>query len=50
MPDSDTERADDDEVEIEKLIVELPEGDDPALGQEIARRLVSDLRRLLAEM
>jgi hypothetical protein len=36
-----------DEVEIEHLVVELPEGDDPSAGQAIAEDLIHQLSRLL---
>jgi hypothetical protein len=36
-----------DEVEIDHLIVELPEGDDPLAGQAIAQEMVPQLLRLL---
>jgi hypothetical protein len=38
-----------DEVEIDQLTVELPEGDDPLAGQEMAQRLIRELVSLLGE-
>lgn len=40
-------RAEEDEVEIEHLVVELPEGDDPMAGQAVAQDLVRKLSQLL---
>lgn len=39
-----------DQVEIEQLIVDLPDGEDPDLANEIARELMSRLTRLIAEV
>jgi len=41
------DRAEEDEVEIDHLVVELPEGDDPQAGQAIAEKLVPQLLELL---
>jgi hypothetical protein len=45
----DAEDDDDVEVEIGRLVVDLPEGDDPALGQELAQEVLRHLRRMIAE-
>lgn len=38
-----------DEVEIDQLTVELPEGDDPLAGQAMAQQLIRELASLLGE-
>ena len=39
--------AEEDEVEIDHLVVELPDGDDPQVGQAVAEKLVAQLLALL---
>jgi len=39
--------AEEDEVEIDHLVVELPEGDDPQAGQAVVEKLVPQLLELL---
>jgi hypothetical protein len=39
--------AGDDEVEIERMIIDLPEGEDPGVGEELARQVVSRLSEIL---
>jgi hypothetical protein len=38
-----------DEIEIDQLTVELPEGDDPLAGQAMAQQLIRQLAQLLEE-
>lgn len=38
-----------DEIEIDQLTVELPEGDDPLAGQAMAQQVVRQLALLLGE-
>ncbi|MBZ5523738.1 MAG: hypothetical protein LAP21_16010 [Acidobacteriia bacterium] len=38
-----------DEVEIDHLTVELPEGEDPLAGQAMAQQLIRQLAALLVE-
>jgi hypothetical protein len=37
------------EIEIERLVMDLPEGDDPLAGQTMAQQIVRYLVRLLEE-
>jgi hypothetical protein len=39
--------AEQDEIEIDHLVVELPEGDDPLAGQAIADELLKRLSQLV---
>lgn len=41
--------ANEDEIEIDKLTVELPEGDDPLAGQAMAQQVIRQLAVLLGE-
>jgi len=43
------EQSDEDEIVIENLVVELPEGDDPLAGQAIAQQVARRLAELLGE-
>jgi hypothetical protein len=38
-----------DEIEIDQLTLELPEGDDPLAGQAMAQQLIRQLAQLLGE-
>jgi hypothetical protein len=38
-----------DEIEIDQLTVELPEGDDPLAGQAMAHQVIRRLAELLGE-
>lgn len=41
--------ANEDEIEIDELTVELPEGDDPLAGQAMAQQVIRQLAVLLGE-
>jgi hypothetical protein len=41
--------ANEDEIEIDELTVELPEGDDPLAGQAMAQQVIRWLAELLGE-
>jgi hypothetical protein len=41
--------ANEDEIEIDELTVELPEGDDPLAGQAMAQQVIRRLAELLGE-
>jgi hypothetical protein len=45
-----SKQGEEDEVEIERLVVELQEGDDPGLGGEIAHHVLQHLSRMIEEM
>lgn len=38
-----------DEIQIDELTVELPEGDDPLAGQAMAQQVIRRLAQLLGE-
>lgn len=46
--DPDASREDD-EIEIDRLVLDLPEGFDPDLADTLARELLGRLRRLIEE-
>ena len=39
--------AGEDQVEIERMIIDLAEGEDPDVGEEVARQVVSRLSEIL---
>jgi hypothetical protein len=41
--------ANEDEIEIDELTIELPEGDDPLVGQAMAQQVIRKLAQLLGE-
>jgi hypothetical protein len=41
--------ANEDEIAIDELTVELPEGDDPLAGQAMAQQVIRRLAELLGE-
>jgi hypothetical protein len=47
MPDT---RLQEDQIEIRRLMIDFPEGEDPELADQIARQLIERLHRLLEEL